>query len=53
LIDGNAGGDNNVKSLAITVDSYTLTGADLVSAWSWVQATKAFLLTTVGYDHWP
>jgi PEP-CTERM motif len=30
-IDGDAGGNNNVNSLAITVDGYTLTGADLVS----------------------
>ncbi len=30
-IDGDAGGNNNLNSLAITVDGYTLTGADLVS----------------------
>ena len=30
-IDGNAGGNNNVNSLAITVDGYTLTGVDLVA----------------------
>jgi PEP-CTERM motif len=30
-IDGNAGGNDNLNSLAITVDGYTLTGADLVS----------------------
>ncbi len=30
-IDGNAGGNNNLNSLAITVDGYTLTGADLLS----------------------
>ena len=30
-IDGDAGGNNNVNSLAITVDGYTLTGADLVA----------------------
>jgi hypothetical protein len=30
-IDGNADGNNNLNSLAITVDGYTLTGADLVS----------------------
>jgi PEP-CTERM motif len=30
-IDGNAGGNNNVNSLAITVDGYTLTGTDLVA----------------------
>jgi hypothetical protein len=30
-IDGSAGGNNNVNSLAITVDGYTLTGADLVA----------------------
>src|ERR1700678_270098 len=30
-IDGNAGGNNNLNSLAISVDGYTLTGADLVS----------------------
>jgi hypothetical protein len=30
-IDGNAGGNSNINSLAITVDGYTLTGADLVS----------------------
>jgi hypothetical protein len=29
-IDSNAGGNNNLNSLAITVDGYTLTGADLV-----------------------
>jgi hypothetical protein len=31
LIDGDGGGNNNVNSLAITIDGYTLTGADLVS----------------------
>src|ERR1700691_5205504 len=30
-IDGNGEGKNNLNSLAITVDGYTLTGADLVS----------------------
>jgi len=30
-IDGDAGGNNNLNSLAITVDGYTLTGGDLVS----------------------
>jgi hypothetical protein len=30
-IDGNAGGNNNLNSLAITVDGYTLTGGDLVA----------------------
>jgi hypothetical protein len=30
-IDGDAGGNNNLNSLAITIDGYTLTGADLVS----------------------
>ena len=30
-IDGNQGGDNNNNSLAITVDGFTLTGADLVA----------------------
>jgi hypothetical protein len=30
-IDGNAGGNNNLNSLAISVDGYTLTGEDLVS----------------------
>jgi hypothetical protein len=30
-IDGNAGGNNNLNSLALSVDGYTLTGADLVS----------------------
>jgi hypothetical protein len=30
-IDGNAGGNNNLNSLAITLDGYTLTGADLVA----------------------
>src|ERR1700691_2534063 len=30
-IDGNAGGNNNLNSLAISVDGYTLTGADLVA----------------------
>jgi hypothetical protein len=30
-IDGNAGGNNNLNSLAITIGGYTLTGADLVS----------------------
>jgi hypothetical protein len=30
-IDGNASGNNNLNSLAITVDGYTLTGADLVT----------------------
>lgn len=30
-IDGDAGGNNNLNTLAITVDGYTLTGADLVT----------------------
>jgi hypothetical protein len=30
-IDGDVGGNNNINSLAITVDGYTLTGVDLVS----------------------
>ncbi len=30
-IDGDAGGNDNLNSLAITVDGYTLTGADLVA----------------------
>ena len=30
-VDGNTGGNNNLNSLAITVDGYTLTGADLVT----------------------
>ena len=30
-IDGNQGGNNNINSLAITVDGFTLTGADLVA----------------------
>jgi hypothetical protein len=30
-IDGNADGNNNLNTLAISVDGYTLTGADLVS----------------------
>ena len=30
-IDGNQGGNNNLNTLAITVDGYTLTGADLVA----------------------
>ena len=30
-IDGDAGGNNNLNSLAITVDGYTLTGGNLVS----------------------
>jgi len=30
-IDGNQGGNNNLNSFAITVDGYTLTGADLVA----------------------
>jgi hypothetical protein len=30
-IDGDAGGNNNLNTLAISVDGYTLTGADLVS----------------------
>src|SRR3984957_6842115 len=30
-IDGDAGGNNNLNSLAITVAGYTLTGADLVA----------------------
>ena len=30
-IDGNQGGNNNLNTLAISVDGYTLTGADLVA----------------------
>jgi hypothetical protein len=30
-IDGNQGGNNNLNTLAITVDGFTLTGADLVA----------------------
>jgi hypothetical protein len=30
-IDGNQGGNNNLNTFAITVDNYTLTGADLVN----------------------
>ena len=30
-IDGNQGGNNNLNTFAITVDNYTLTGADLVA----------------------
>jgi hypothetical protein len=30
-IDGDAGGNNNLNSLGITIDGYTLTGADLIS----------------------
>src|ERR1700722_8836493 len=30
-IDGNQGGNNNLNTIAITIDNYTLTGADLVN----------------------
>ena len=30
-IDGNQGGNNNLNTFAITIDGYTLTGADLVA----------------------
>ena len=30
-IDGNQGGNNNLNTFAVSIDGFTLTGADLVS----------------------